>query len=355
MSFVAERKSLIALGMVAVTSRLIYSALVDMPQLGNGIWIALGVALMLCLPLSLLLDWLGHSFNAPAHQVLEQALGTVTARVWYIAAFALMVWDAACDGRMLNCISSYFALSARSLVVLFGLTVVVVSVGCLRGMQTISDVAQVWLRFVPLLLLMIIIALFSRAQFGWLFPLLGGELTNSLMAGFSLGGHCALISLFCLSANPSREKNDFMTTKILASSILLCALVALLARVMSPHLVNVETTRVLAIERLLANGRAPMTLQLFTMIISYSNLLLTCSFDLLMSAHLLKLTIPALPGWACVAVSGAICLALGLMGWAEQYAALFLNAYRYFVLALPAIVLCCAALIKQKRRRMAHG
>lgn len=116
------------------------------------------------------------------------------------------------------------------------------------------------------------------------------------MAGFSLGGHCALISLFCLSANPSREKNVFMTTKILASSILLCALVALLARVMSPHLVNVETTRVLAIERLLANGRAPMTLQLFTMIISYSNLLLTCSFDLLMSAHLLKLTIPGAAG-----------------------------------------------------------
>ena len=70
MSFMAERKSLIALGLVTLTSRLMFSTLVDMPDLGNGIWISLAVALALCLPLSLILDSLSHSFNAPAHQVL---------------------------------------------------------------------------------------------------------------------------------------------------------------------------------------------------------------------------------------------------------------------------------------------
>lgn len=354
MTFIAERKGVVALGMTALTSRLMFGALVDMPDLGNGIWIALVTALLMGLPLSLLLDRASASFHAPGTQVLEQALGRGAACLFYIPAFVLMVWDAACDGRMLNCVSNYFALSARSLLTVFGVTMLVITLGSLSGFQSITCVAQIWLRFVPLVLIILLPVLIPRAHWGWLFPLLGGQVTNSIRAGFVLGGHCALISLLFLSAEPAPDKNDFMTTKILCASILLCALVALMARVMSPYLPMQPATRMLAIERLLANERAPMTLQLLTMIASYSNLLLTCAFDLLMSGHLLKRILPRLPEWLCLILSSALCLLVGLMGWAEQYAARFLNSFRYMVLALPAFALACAALIRQKRRPSAH-
>ena len=185
-----------ALAIVAVSSRFLMGIFLDMPWLYNAAWLSALGATLLCAPLGLLIDRFARANDArSALEALEAHSGRLLTRCVSMLFCLICAYETAVTARVLSNTVRHVALSESSaLSLLLPLLLAAMLAACLNG-QAVGSAARVWLKFVPVLLLIVVLIQAKSYRLQWLFPLLGPGLET--LADGAVGG-AGWLSLFAL-------------------------------------------------------------------------------------------------------------------------------------------------------------
>lgn len=351
MTLTVERRGALVLGGVALSSRMIYSALVDSPGLDNATWISILLAGVCSFPVALALKLIRRAYpHQPPEQALERAVGKPLLKLWAALMLLYSVFDAACTLQALSGSASYFALNSTPMWVVISVTLVTVFLGSWCGANAVCGMAQLWVRLLPFMLLIVVWIQLPYLKPNWLLPVLGPGPTVIWHYTKPLAGYLTVIAaLWFMVSNKDDEKGNSMLWVLLISCVS-ALLIALLASMMAPPMPAAPNTRGFRLDVLCSNGRAGLSPQLPLMLLSFGNLVLTVSLSLLLASRMLYLLFPKFQESICLMVVSAACLLLALLGMAVREAVWMIDFYRYLAFGVPALVFAPIAQIKSRRK-----
>ena len=259
----------------------------------NGAWLAVLLGGLLALP-GLLGLWSApsvHAFNAGPVRIPAQA-------------FFLLVTLLDCV-HLLRCLTdsaSYLALDQLPPVTLL-LPLGAAILWCVfRNGDAIGYSAEVWLRILPLFLLIVLVLQFRSLRPAWLFPLTEGGFKALFSAGLRVSAWQLIPAAGYLLTEASEESDDRLSplrTGITATAA--AASLVVLWQMMVPRLLcPYAETRIGRLDVLLTNGRAPLYMQFPLILVWFVGLLQTLCFEAFTAAALLQRLLPGLNGRAAV-------------------------------------------------------
>lgn len=292
-----------SLATLAVTGRIVSGVVIDMPELLNAGWLSILIGALLALPLMLAAAHIRRDrSNQPVP--LPRPLGAVF--------FILAVWDAAAVASILADSAGYLALNRTASIYLM----IPQFVLCLCCLQLNGDAlgasAAIWNRFLPVLLLIVILLQADNYRPEWLTPLLGAGWSSIFSGALRTAGWFSLPVGLYLIAKPDVQgrPGSLRPPRLLAISAAFAALVAIVFSMMTPVLPDQNLySRTFRFDALLANGRNGLALQLPTIVLWYPGLFCALLFDVFSGSIILQQILPKWPHSACVWVS-LICTAL---------------------------------------------
>lgn len=292
-----------ALAVLAVVARIVGGVLIDMPDLLNAGWLSILIGALLALPLMLAISCirtLQHNRPAPIPPAL------------CIVFFLIAIWDAAYVASMIADSAGYLALNSTASIYLL-IPQFVLCLGCLLlNGDALGASAVIWNKFLPALLLIVILLQSRSYEPRWLTPLFGPGLTSLLSGSVRIAGWFCLPAALFLIARPDVEGSPGHLSPL--KTLVLCAafstLIALAFSMMTPLLPNQNLhSRTFRFDALLANGRSGRALQLPTIALWYPSQFYALLFDVFTSAVMLQKMLPKWPHSACIWLS-LVCTAL---------------------------------------------
>ena len=344
------------LAFAAVTTRLLMGIFLDLPWLYNAGWIAALGAILLCVPLGLLADRAARACRGGGiAEALEKRGGRAVARPVFALLNLVCIYETAVTSRVLSNTVRHVALAEASAIsLLLPLLLAAMLCACLGG-QAIGGAARIWVRVMPVLMLIVLLLQFRNFRPAWLTPLLGPG-ANVLVSGtVSASGWLSMAALpwLCADREENGAKQRGALSTLVTIGIFSAAVLALLA-MMAPPSVRTDLTRTYQLDKLLANGRVTQTAQFPLILLWYNGLLFNVTADLFFAAKLLQLTFPRLDGRLAVLLSGVVSGAVAMLGWAEQRMVVSYARWLFALVGVLMLALFAAPLRKGGKRACVH-
>ena len=213
-----------------------------------------------------------------------------------------------------------------------------------RGGDAVGRAASVTMKLSPALLVPILIMQIPHLRPDWLFPL-PGDSPSALLSG-SLRACGAVLAAFVPAWALSGEERDARPWlgRMLLTGLAAAGLI-LLRRMMTPTLVGpAAALRLNQLDSLLANGRAPLYLQLPMLTVWFAALLHALAFDGFTAAALLGRALPGLGRRPRAILTAAALFALAAAGFPR-----FANPWHVREVQAALILAACLPCV---RRRM---
>ena len=350
MKFRISDSAAASLSFLAITARIFSGVAMDMPDLHNAGWLAVLLGGVLSLPLA----WAAGQLRAccpvsPFDTLSERCRPLMRTAAALFAIIAL--WDAATVARTIASSASYVALNSLPMFFLL-LPQLLVCLWCLGlNGDPIGFAAGIWVRILPLLLLIVVLLQFSAFKPAWLTPLLGPGVPDLLDGTLRVSGWISMFTgLFLIAEqDPEGRGKRFQPVKALIFCIVIAAALLLLRSMMTPPLFKgKETSIFFQLDTLLSNGRAPISLQLPMIILWFVGLLFLLLFDAFLCAVMLQRALPKLGKRLCIAIVLIGVCALALSGLTSRENALHVSGGLFAAQGTLMALIMLALLIPKK-------
>lgn len=297
-------RSAATLGIVCLGVRAFFAAYIDSPELLGAGWLGVLAGGAFSLPTLAALYAIARLYpHAEPEEALAACMGPAAAKI-ALALLALnMLYETAAVARMLMASSIYeeHRLTAPFWAVLPALIAAALVV--LAGANGVGGAAGVFLRFAPLLIVLILGVHLDDYQPARLAPVLGMGWPAILQGGGKVAGALAPIAALWLVqsgkqtgyARRERRAKPWLMPAICSAAVLIAALWAALALMLEANVFSVPQSRVFRLRLLLSNGSSPTYLQLPYVALWYGALLCAQGFSLFAAARLLQAAIPQCP------------------------------------------------------------
>lgn len=317
-----SRSSAAAGAGAAVLAQLFYKMTVDTSGVLNGAWLSAIVGLVLALPVIWLIGRL-----RPRSGLLAPAL----------LVFSLL--DAASAMECIGFSASWLAFTHVPVLALM-LPLALATLRCTAlGGDAIGASARVWMWVLAALMAVVIAYQLPYYHPAWVFPLLGDSAAEVPRMGLRAAGWIvtpvSAAMLLCDEAPRARRVLLCCAVAVAAAAALI-----LLRLMMAPTAGELGLSRMVRIDALLTNGRAPLYLQLPMTVIWFVAMLHLLCFEGFASAALAKKCVPVLPDWTCGAAATVVVFALAAAQCFDASAVKLISDYRLpllLLLALPCL------------------
>ena len=256
---------------VALSTRMFWGLSLDISCAVNAAWMCPILGFLLYLPFAFAVsraDALGNA--SPIDNLKPHVPRGLFAAISALFALLLM-WDGAAAVRLAASSSNAIALSDVPVPVLALPLSIVAGTVVLLGAQAEGNSARIWLKLVPLLLIIIFLVQFKSYNIGWLAPILGDGPSGIIDGGIYCAGAMALLSLPWLISVPDR--NDRGVLRYVAFAALATSVMLVSEQMLCPVQLKSALTRSARMELVLSNGRLMLSPQLVVNVLWYGSLL----------------------------------------------------------------------------------
>ena len=292
----------------AMTMRIYWGLSLDFPYPLNAAWLCPIIGLIIYLPFAFALrqaSALGNS--SPWENLSRHAPAPVMGIV--AAGFAmLLVYDAATAVRLMALSSNVLALNDVSPLLLILPLALVILYAVKLGADAMGNSARLWLRGLPVFLIVILIVQSQNYRMGWITPILGGGTASILSGGVYCAGCMALLSLPWFIALPDRRHGELVPC--VAISAVAAALLMLTQQLLIPVMMGTPLNTAARIDLILNNGRMTLSPQIIVDVLWFGNMLYLISAEAVTAAEYARMIFPKVPIWPLAAFTAlAICAA----------------------------------------------
>ena len=333
------RSAAIPLITTAMIMRMYWGLSLDFPFPLNASWLCPLVGLIIYLPFAFALRqtaMLGNS--SPWENLSRRAPAPIMYAIG--AGFALvLIYDAAATVHLTALSSNVLALNDVSPLLLILPLALVILCAVRLGADALGNSARLWLRVLPVFLVVILLVQFPNYRPGWITPILGGGAASILSGGVYCAGCMVLLSLPWLLALPDRYGGKLLPWAAL--SAVAAALLMLSQQLLIPTMTGTELNVAARIDLILNNGRMTLSPQIILDVLWFGNMLYLISLEAVTAAEFLRAILPKLPIWLLAA---AVALAVGIAAvkngaWLKANAAVVCNLFAIIGAALALILL----------------
>lgn len=284
---------------VAMVMRMYWGLSLDFCHPMNAAWMCPLLGFAIYLPFAFALRQaalLGEA--SPWENLTKRAPAPVAAVIAAIFAL-LLLCDASASAGLTALSSNILALDDVSPRLLLLPLALVILCAVWLGAPALGNSARLWLRVLPLFVIVILLVQLGNYKLGWLTPILGGGVAAILGGGIYCAGCMALLSLPWLLAVPDRRKGGL--TLCAALSAALTAPLLLTQQLLIPAAVKTDFTTAARIDLILNNGRMTLSPQIILDVLWFGNMLYLISTEAVTAAELLRSVAPKLPLWTLAA------------------------------------------------------
>lgn len=296
---------------ITVAARLFWGMAVDCPSVHNAAWMCPIAGFLLALPFLLSCVCAARlGGDSPINNLASRCPAAVT-RVCCMVLALLLLLDCAVNMRMLAGTANVLALGSLPIGVLLIPLAAVAAVSVLLGMDAAGNSALIWIRLLPLPLIVLIAAQAGSWEPGWLTPIMGDGIRRILSGGVYCSGGVALLTVPFLVAVPDRSRRSpilYIMLGALTASLLLAIL-----QMLCPPLTTILLSRSSRTELILNNGRVQLSMQLLLIVLWYGALTHLVSAEASAAACILRKLLPKLPCWSLAASVALLCFILACL------------------------------------------
>lgn len=337
-----------SLAIIAITARVFFGTVMDMPQLVCAGWLAVVIGAAIAFPMVLLACIVrAHTKKSPAERLAECPTGRAMERLLIVFAI-YFAYDGAIVARGVAHSASYLSLNDASLVELL-LPILLICLFCLKcGGSAIGSAARLWRWFAPCLIGVIFLLQVPQFRFEWLTPVLGPGRKTLISCSIRVAGWFTMLIPLCFLSDSAEQSDSMHPMRLYFICALLASVLMMLRRLMLPAMIGSEFDRYFfLLDTLLSNGRANISLQLPIAIVWFFGMLFTLLADAFLSAALLKRSIPGLPDGALSVIAVLLIAVFALSGWTTREIGLTAAWIAYP--ASGAMLIACALILQNKK------
>lgn len=333
-----------SLAVIAITARVFFGTVMDMPQLVCAGWLAVAVGAAIAFPMVLLACIVrAHAQKSPAERLAEHPI-----RRLLIVFAVYFAYDGAIVARGIAHSASYLSLNDASLIELL-LPILLMCLFSLKcGGSAIGSAARFWRWFAPWLIGVIFLLQAPQFRFEWLTPVLGPGIDKLLSCSIRVAGWFTMLIPLCFLSDSAEQSDSMHPMRLYFICALLASGLMILRHLMLPAMIGSEFDRYFfLLDTLLSNGRANISLQLPIAIVWFFGMLFTLLADAFLSASLLKRAIPGLPDGGLSTIAVLLIAIFALSGWTTREIGLTAAWIAYP--ASGAMLIACALILQNKK------
>lgn len=296
---------------ITIAARLFWGMAVDCPIVHNAAWMCPLAGFVIALPFLLCCNCaarLGSDF--PVNNLAARCPAAVSQTSLGLLALLLLL-DCAVNMRMLAGTANVLALGSLPISVLLIPLAAVAAVSVLLGMDAAGSSALLWLRLLPLPMLVLLLVQAGSWHAGWLTPILGDGLRRIASGSVYCSGGVALLAVPYLMAVPDRCRRSpilFAALGAVTASLLLAVV-----QMLCPPLTTILLSRSSRSELILNNGRVQLSMQLLLIVLWYGAITNLVSVEASAAASAIERLLPKLPRWSLAAGITIICFMLACL------------------------------------------
>ena len=331
------RGAAIPLIATAMIMRMYWGLSLDFPYPLNAAWLCPLVGLVIYLPFAFALRQTAVMGNSSPWENLSHRAPDAAMNVVAVGFALLLIYDAAATVQLTALSSNVLALNDVSPTLLILPLALVILCMVRLGADALGNSARLWLRVLPVFLIVILLVQYRNYRFGWITPILGGGTASILSGGVYCAGCMVLLSLPWLLALPDRYGGRLLPW--VALSAVAAALLMLSQQLLIPAMTGVELNTSARIDLILNNGRMTLSPQIILDVLWFGNMLYLISAEAVTAAEFLRTIQPKTPIWPLAAAVALI------VGFAAAKGGVWLRANPTFVCNLFAIIGAALALL----------
>lgn len=303
MTYLPGRSTAVPLMCAALIMRMFCGMAIDFPFAMNAAWMCPLIGFIIFLPFAFALTRIGEMGSG---SVMDQFSACIPKPMMQLlqAGFALLLlYDASVNVRLLASSSNIIALNDSTVHMLILPLSLVIGIVVWLGVDAAGKSARIWLKLLPLLVLIVLLVQLRGYRIGWLAPVLGGGVGSILNGSIYCAGCMTLSALIWMIASADRGGHGVILPTALSS--LAVAALMLTQHLSFPSMINIPFTRAARIELILSNGRMSLSPQIILDVLWFGNLLNLLSAEASTAAAYLHRSIPGLPIYLLAILEGA--------------------------------------------------
>lgn len=348
MKFRMNGDSASSLALIAVTSRVFFGTVIDLPGLFCAGWLATLLGALIAFPMILLVSRIRLVQKAsPVAGFSERPAGRVLR--WALLPFAVYsAFDGAIVARGIAHSASYLSLNDSSMLELLAPILIMCVVCLLCNGNAIGSGARLWRWFLPWLLAIVVLLQVKQFRFTWLAPVLGPGLEPVLTGAIRIASWFCMPALLGLVSEGGEKGDPMHPIRMFFACALISAALMVLRSLMLPSMVDGELNHYFFLmDTLLSNGRANISLQLPMAMLWFVGMLFGLLMDAYLTAAALQAALPKLSGKLLAYISVALIAFFALSGWATREIDLPAAAFAYPAFGL--LLIASAATLYPRR------
>ena len=307
MTYLPGRSAAGPLVAAAIGMRMFWGMAVDFPFAMNASWICPLLGMLIYLPFAFAIHQAGKIGPGSVWRNLTEELSAGIRSLLGGFLALLLFYDASVAVRLMASSANLVALNNVTVhILIFPLSLVIAAVILLGG-DASGGCVRIWIRILPLLMIIVFFVQAKGYRIGWLTPLLGGGPNNIIRGSIYCAGCLSLASLSWIIAVPDRNKHGIFLYTTIPSIVV--ALLMLAQHMSFPALINIPFTRAARIELILSNGRMSLSPQLVLDVLWFGGLLQLISAEVVTAAAYLHSALNKLPKWL-IAVSASLLITI---------------------------------------------
>lgn len=333
---------------ITVAARLFWGMAVDCPTVHNAAWMCPLTGFLIALPFLLCCASAARLGNdSPLNNLAAHCPAAVTSLSLILLALLLLL-DCAVNMRMLAGTANVLALGSLSIGALLIPLAAIAAASALLGMDAAGNSALLWLRLLPLPLLVLLITQAGSWEPGWLTPILGDGPRRILSGGVYCSGGIALLAFPFLVSTPDRSRRSpilYIALGAVAASLLLLVL-----QMLCPPLTTILLSRSSRTELILNNGRVRLSMQLLLIVLWYGALTHLVSVEASSVACALGKLLPKAPRWSLAAAITLLCFILACLPISTPDECVRIFNWYYPLAGIALITLLVGAACKGRKK-----
>lgn len=350
-----ERNNVSPLVVVALTTRIFWCMQLTFARAQNAAWLCPLVGFVFCLPFLFAMTQLSCADSGILVANRKSRVSNIIFNGCKFLIASILILDCAASMRILINMAGVMALSDATVATLELPLVLIIAIVVILGMNVTVYNARLWLRIVPLLLVVIIAVQFKAYNPSWIMPVLGGGIHELVSGGLLCAGYMCLLTMLL----PASQSKPCVNTKKAFGNTLSASAAAsgllLLHQMLTPAMPDLYLTDASRIETILSNGRVTISLQLLMIILWYGNTLQLITAEAAAGAACLRRTLPHIH---IRYIAAFIALVTALTAYKQQI--LITSQYRYAkwlypVLGATVLVLMICTVFRKGARKACNS
>lgn len=346
------RSSAAAIMYITVAARLFWGMAVDCPIVHNAAWICPLAGFLIALPFLLCCNSAARLGNDSPINNLAVRCPAAVSRAGMSMLSLLLLLDCAVNMRMLAGTANVLALGSLPISVLLIPLAAVAAASVLLGMDAAGNSALVWLRLLPLPMLVLLLAQAGSWETGWLTPILGDGLRRIASGGVYCSGAVALLAVPFLVAVPDRCRRSPILFAALGAAT--ASLLLLVLQMLCPPLTTILLSRSSRSELILNNGRIQLSMQLLLIVLWYGAITNLVSVEASAAASAIERMLPKLPRWSLAACITILCFVLACLPISTPDECVHIFNWYYPLAAAALIAMLIGAASKGRKKPCAE-